>query len=246
MTARQKATRQAHRAAGFTRRAYEFATVPRFRARGALVTAAHGDLRLLFRPATGEWFVEHDGRWYRPAGDDDVGVLLSELSVEFIDETQLRTIPHAGEEVWAQYDADTGQSHLELFSSGGQFVARIQRGEGDIPDDVIRWNDPVHHDQWVDLTAGFWAVGVSDLVLEVYLPPHDELGDKTMAVTVDQGGRRHTRTAVLTRGDPTRVPIYRGPPPAWGLRVGLHCQYPEPVSDSRELGFQLVSIERRR
>lgn len=246
MSARQAAVRQAHRAAGFTRRAYQFATVPRFRARGAPIEAAPDDLRLLFRPATGDWFVEHDHRWYRPSTDDDLDVALAELAVEFIDEPQLRTVPHAGEEAWLHVDDDAGSVACDLYSSGGRFVARIERGEHETPRDVVRWTDPVHHDDWVDLTAGLWAAGVRDLSLEVYLPPHPDLGDKTMRIAVDDGGRRHERTVVLTRGDPTSVPLFRGPAPSWGLRIGLHCQYPEPASDSRELGFQLVSIERRR
>ena len=246
MTARQVAVRQAHRAAGFTRRAYQFATVPRFRAGGAPITAARDDLRLLFRPATGEWFIDHEQRWYRPSTDDDVGVALGELAVEFIDESQLTTIPHAGEEVWIHHDPEADSVMCDFYSSGGRFVARVQRGEGETPRDLVRWSDCIHDDGWVDLTAGLWAVGVRDLTLEAYLPPHPELGDKTMNIAVDHGGRRHTRTVVLNRGDPTQVPLYRGTAPAWGLRVGLHCQYPEPVSDSRELGFQLVSIERRR
>lgn len=246
MSARQVAVRQAHRAAGFTRRAYHFATVPRFRARGARIEAARDDLRLLFRPSTGDWFVEHEQRWYRPASDDDLSVALAELAVEFIDDARLTTIPHAGEEIWFHVDDERHSVACDLYSSAGRFVARIERGEQETPHDVVRWTDPIHHDDWVDLTAGLWAAGVRDLTLEVYLPPHPELGDKTMAIAVDDGGRRHTRTVVLTRGDPTTVPIFRGSAPAWGLRIGLHCQYPEPVSDSRELGFQLVSMERRR
>ncbi len=246
MTTRRLAVRQAHRAARLTRKVYHFATVPRFRSRGASITATRDELRLLFRPATAEWFVEHEQRWYRPADDTDLALALTELAVEFIDEQLLRTIPHAGELVWVHHDAEQDTIHLDFYSSGGQFVSRVVRGEGDIPRDVVRWTDPVHDDGWVDLTAGLWAAGATDLTIEAYLPPHEQLGDKLLSIAVDRGGTRHTRTVVLTRGDPTVVPLFRGSAPAWGVRVGLHSQYPEPASDSRELGFQLVSIERRR
>lgn len=246
MTIVPRLRRQADRAAGLTRRAYRYATVPTFRARGQAIEPADDPLRLLFRPATDEWFVDHGGRWYRPGADEDLSVLLAEMPVEFVDEPLLTTIPHAGEEIWVHREDDTDTTAFDLYSSGGRFVTRIQHGTGAIGSDTIRWNEPVHPDRWVELTAGLWAAGVRDLTLEVYLPPHDDLGSKMLAISVDRGGARRQRTVVIERGDPQLIPLFRGRAPSWGVRVGLHCQYPEPATDSRELGFQLVSLERRR
>lgn len=199
------------------------------------------DPRLLFRPATGDWYIEHGDRWHRAERDSDIDALLGLLPVEVIEEDRLTTEVSPGDLV--RVVGDITDPSLEFLGSYGEQVRKAVNLVPLLTRVVAEWEEGAHDDGWIETNAVIRLDGARQCWLEVFLPERDDTADKELAVQVTQGRRVVVDVHHLHRGTTTRVDLFRSRHAARGVEVTLHSSFAEPVDDERPLGFQLVRVQ---
>jgi hypothetical protein len=202
------------------------------------------DPRLLFRPGTGNWYVQLDERWYQPVDDADVDALITLFPVEVLDEQVLSNVGSAGGFVRV-VDAEAAPS-LEFLNSFGDIVRRVANRIPGLLTAVAEWEYGAHADGWVETQACLRLDGVRRCSLVAFLPEQPDApgaGDKELAVQTTVGRHSDVDIHRLHRGKPTLIELLHGRSAVRGLLVKLQTSNAEPADDDRPLGFVVVRIE---
>ncbi len=189
------------------------------------------------------WFIEHEQAWYRMNDNAQVGLALSGLPVNMVDQHDLIEQPHhAGSAQISQTDDNT----LAVSLSGPDDVL-IDTVTTALSEKIllsVDWETKQYRDGWMNSDASVMVEDVGAMYLEAYLPARSDSDGKSLTITNTETGS--AKDVWLARNCKTRIPVLEGGCKG-KIRLSLRCE-PEEVdqsSDPRQLGFVLVGEEAR-
>ncbi|MGQ7845724.1 hypothetical protein ACUNV4_14675 [Granulosicoccus sp. 3-233] len=198
-------------------------------------------MRLLFLLQKEAWFVEHQQAWYRLEDMNEVGLALSGLALNMVNQHELIEQPHqAGTARVTQ--ADDRRLSVQLSSPDHQIIATVDVVLDENTLLNVDWNTKPYRDGWVSSDATITLDNVGAMYLDAYLPARSDSDGKMLTISNQVTG--NSLEVWVARDQKTRIPLVQNGSKG-KVSLNLHCE-PELIdqtTDPRQLGFVMISEE---
>jgi hypothetical protein len=191
--------------------------------------------RLLFYPASGQWWLARDADRFAVTKRDALEVLAAVLPLSIVTG---RAHPETKAGVVAELHCLDDHVELRLESAETETIEELRISRGDLPVEYADWIWGAFPDRWIAPKAVLRVIGDAQVMFDLYMPPIDSMASKQFDIRLDG---QTLASSEVPRGAVFRTPAIQlsGVSNLW-----LTSGYAEPVQprDRRARGFVVSKV----